>query len=65
MPLDNFMSSKGMLEARQLAEKRWGGFKEPTWRIVCRLALMKKLDPSRLSALIASTEHPGDVFVKQ
>lgn len=58
------MSLDETLEARQLAEKRWGSFKEPTWKIVCRLAVLKKLDPDRLRALISSTEHPGDLFVK-
>jgi hypothetical protein len=64
MSLDKFMALNGMPQARQLAEKRWGYVKEPTWKIVCRLALMKKLNPNRLRALIASTEHPGDLFVK-
>lgn len=64
MPLEQFISSPAMRNARLLAEKRWGRFKDPTWRTVCRIALMKRLQPEELVELIAGSEHPGDLFVK-
>jgi hypothetical protein len=64
MPIEQFMCQPEMKNARLLAEKRWGKVKDPTWRLVCRLALTKKMRPSELMELIAGTEHPGDLFVK-
>ena len=63
MTLKKYGELKGVVEARRLAEKKWGCVREPIWNIVLRKAKEKNLSPADLKKLIKPTEHPADVFV--
>jgi hypothetical protein len=65
MSMKKYGELKGTVEARRLAEKKWGCVREPIWKIILRKAKEKNLSPAQLKKLIKPTEHPADVFVKK
>ena len=65
LTLKKYGELKGIVEARRLAEKKWGCVRAPIWKLILRKAKAKKLSPAQLKNLIKPTKHPADVFVKK